>query len=103
MPSRAEGFGLVYLEAMQAGKPVLASCRDAAKEVVLDGMTGRLVDQDSLDDVLAGVLEVCGDRAEEMGRTGRQVYLERFTYDRFLERFGSLVLPLLRTYGEAVG
>jgi phosphatidylinositol alpha-1,6-mannosyltransferase len=37
MPSRGEGFGLVYLEAMRAGKPVLAARGSAAEEIVVEG------------------------------------------------------------------
>ena len=47
MPSRAEGFGLVYLEAMSHRLPVLASTVDAASEIVVDGETGFLIDPDS--------------------------------------------------------
>ncbi|HEX2644297.1 MAG TPA: glycosyltransferase [Thermoanaerobaculia bacterium] len=44
MPSRDEGFGLVYLEAMRAGRPCVALRGTAAAEVVRDGETGLLVD-----------------------------------------------------------
>jgi phosphatidylinositol alpha-1,6-mannosyltransferase len=43
MPSEGEGFGLVYLEAMRAGKPCVALLGSAAAEIVVDGVTGRLV------------------------------------------------------------
>src|SRR5262245_44200209 len=46
MPSRAEGFGLVYLEAMSHRLPVVASTADAASEIVVDGKTGFLIDPD---------------------------------------------------------
>jgi phosphatidylinositol alpha-1,6-mannosyltransferase len=87
LPSRGEGFGLVYLEAMRAGKPVLASCRDAGGEVVVDGVTGRAVDPTKPDDLLQGILDVSGPRAEEMGRASYQRFQENFRYERFLERF----------------
>ncbi len=45
MPSRGEGFGLVYLEAMSHGLPCIGSVHDAAGEIIDDGVTGHLVDQ----------------------------------------------------------
>ena len=45
LPSRGEGFGLVYLEAMAHGLPCIGSRQDAAGDVIVDGTTGHLVDQ----------------------------------------------------------
>src|SRR5262249_19115378 len=44
MPSRDEGFGLAYLEAMRAARPCVAARGCAAEEIVADGETGSLVD-----------------------------------------------------------
>ena len=44
MPSRGEGFGIVFLEAMACGVPVLASTLDGSREAVLDGQLGLLAD-----------------------------------------------------------
>ena len=49
MPSRNEGFGLVYIEAMSHGVPCIASTEDAAGEVIDDGRTGFLVVPDDRD------------------------------------------------------
>ena len=46
MPSRGEGFGLVYIEAMRHAVPVIASIHDAAPEINLDGQTGYNVNMD---------------------------------------------------------
>src|SRR5262249_52354555 len=43
MPGRGEGFGIVYLEALACGIPVVASKLDAGREAVLDGQLGLIV------------------------------------------------------------
>ncbi len=91
LPSRGEGFGLVYLEAMRAGKPVLTSNCDSGREVIADGETGRAVDPQAPDELLRGILDVSGPRAEEMGRAGLARFRERFTYERYRERLAGHV------------
>lgn len=44
MPSTGEGFGIVLLEAVACGVPVVGSCVDGSREALLDGQLGRLVD-----------------------------------------------------------
>jgi phosphatidylinositol alpha-1,6-mannosyltransferase len=95
LPARGEGFGLVYLEAMRLGKPVLAGSTDAGREVVVDGVTGRAVDPTNPDELLDGILDVSGARAEALGEAGRERFDEQFRYDRFLERFGAHLREVL--------
>jgi phosphatidylinositol alpha-1,6-mannosyltransferase len=85
MPSRGEGFGLVYLEAMRAGKPCVAARDSAAAEVVVDGTTGLLVDPAdpaTLRDALARLLDE-PQLAGRLGAAGRERYLSVFTHERF--------------------
>jgi phosphatidylinositol alpha-1,6-mannosyltransferase len=101
LPSRGEGFGLVYLEAMRAGKPVLASSCDAGGEVIANGVTGRAVNPTNPDELLQGVLDVSGERAEEMGRAGQARFQELFAYERFLKRFSEQVRAIGCLAGRA--
>jgi phosphatidylinositol alpha-1,6-mannosyltransferase len=93
MPSRGEGFGLVYLEAMRAGRPCVAARASAAAEIVADGETGLLVDP--LDpDAIAGALSrllAAPELARAMGEAGRRRLERLFTPRRFRERLWPLL------------
>ncbi len=96
MPSRGEGFGLVYIEAMRQGLPVLASVHDAAPEVNLEGVTGYNVDLGKPDELPERIIYLLKnpDRAAILGRNGQQRWREHFTYSAFKGRF----LPILRAF-----
>jgi phosphatidylinositol alpha-1,6-mannosyltransferase len=95
LPSTGEGFGLVYLEAMRAGKAVIAG-PGAPEEVVEEGVTGRIVDPARQGALLGALRGLLGDGAarEAMGIAGRARFLARFTSAHFAERLrAGLGLP----------
>lgn len=51
MPSKGEGFGVVFLEAMACGKPVLAGNKDGSVDALRWGELGVLVDPDNVDEI----------------------------------------------------
>ncbi|MDT3446228.1 MULTISPECIES: glycosyltransferase family 4 protein [unclassified Pseudofrankia] len=85
-PSRwNEPFGLAAVEAMACGTPVVALRRGAAEEVVADGVTGFVVDDEK--DIDAALLDVAGlDRA-----TCREYARERFSQERMGAGYESLL------------
>ena len=88
LPSLQEGFGIVFLEAMAAGLPVVAGRAGAAPEVVPHGEVGLLVpptDVDALADALVRLLRDSGTRTE-FGRRGRR-RVRRYTWERVARRF----------------
>ncbi len=86
MPSIWEGFGLVLLEAMAAGRPIVASRVATIPEVVLDGQTGLLVpagDPLALAEALAQLAHQPG-LAARMGEAGRERVRHQFSLEKMV-------------------
>lgn len=96
LPSRGEGFGLVYLEAMTHQLPCIGSIHDAAGDVIVDGVSGLLVDQDdgrAITEVISELL-LNKSRRQAMGAAGFKRLREEFTYDRFSQRLHALLAEI---------
>ena len=93
LPSRGEGFGLVYLEAMAHRRACVGSIHDAARDVIVDGRTGRLVDQDDRDTLASTIASLLldQDRRRQMGEEGYRRLQEQFSFDSFATRLGALL------------
>lgn len=88
MPSRQEGFGIVYAEAMWHGLPCIGSTADAAVDVIVDGETGLLVPYGDVSATADALTRILGDTdyARALGANGRIVCLDRYTPDSFHTR-----------------
>jgi glycosyltransferase involved in cell wall biosynthesis len=83
-----EGFGLVFAEAMAAGKPVVATRVSGVPEVVVDGETGLLVPSEQVASLADALLRIAGDPAERR-RLGRNGYLrvrQQFSAPRMVDQ-----------------
>jgi glycosyltransferase involved in cell wall biosynthesis len=58
MPSKREGFGIVYLEALACGKPVIAGNKDGAIDALCHGKLGALVDPDDIAEIAKTLIDV---------------------------------------------
>ena len=87
-PSLSESFGIVAIEAMSCGRPVVFTNLGPGPEVIEDGVSGFLCDPYDPRDISSKVLQVLRDRelAESMGLNARQRVLERFSADVVVER-----------------
>ena len=94
--SRWEGFGLVTLEAMQAGVAVVASRVSALPEIVLDGETGLLVPAANAAKLAAALLALLQDpqRAMQLGENGRLRAAQLFTVKQMAVQHAALYLSL---------
>jgi glycosyltransferase involved in cell wall biosynthesis len=88
MPSRREGFGLVYLEAMRLGRPCLVSTLDAGREVVNPpegGLAVNPADRQAVADAVSRLIST-GDEWERWSEQARRRYESNFTAAHFQRR-----------------
>jgi glycosyltransferase involved in cell wall biosynthesis len=96
VPSRWEGFGLVALEAMALGKPVVAARVSALPEIVVQGETGLLVSPGGEDELAEALLSLLLDpaRAGQMGRAGKARVRSEFPVERMARRTAEIYSSL---------
>ncbi|WP_424014343.1 glycosyltransferase family 4 protein [Halorubrum xinjiangense] len=99
VPSRYEGFGIVYLEGMSFGLPAIASRAGGASETVADGETGVLVDPDDPDAVARALdgFAADPDRLAEMGRAARRRYERHPSWEETTARVRGLLADVADT------
>ena len=85
---RGEGFGIVFLEAMARGKPVIGPLAGAPAEFIRSGEHGLLVDPESPAAVGGAIVELLSDpaRARAMGIAARQWVDREFSFESFCGR-----------------
>lgn len=96
-PSEEEGFSNAILEAMAAGRPVVATAVGGTPEAVAHGQTGLLVRPGDSRELARAIVRVLAhpDEARRMGEAGRRRVAEDFTIDRTVERYQCLYDELL--------
>jgi len=97
LPSKIEAFGIVFLEALAAGLPVIALRLGAAPDFVLPGRTGCLVepgDVQGLADAMAGLLSRPKE-CLEFGLEGRRLVQEQYTWKIVCDMIRAKVLGTL--------
>jgi glycosyltransferase involved in cell wall biosynthesis len=93
LPSTYEGFGVPYLEALATGCPVVATPNAGAREILRDGVFGRIVDAEQLGGALLELLQDEALRADLAAR-GR-VRAKRFDWSRIADEYEALYYTLV--------
>ncbi|MDO6739087.1 glycosyltransferase family 4 protein [Wenyingzhuangia sp. 2_MG-2023] len=88
-----ETFGLVNLEAMQYSLPVISTFEGGIPDVVVDGKTGFLIEQQNITQLAEKIIELSSnpEMCYQMGRDGRVRFQEKFTLERFESNFTSIL------------
>jgi glycosyltransferase involved in cell wall biosynthesis len=94
-----EGFGLVFLEAMSAARPVVASNISAIPEIVADGETGLLVPPNDAASLAKAIQSLLDDpaRAEKMGAAGRNRLQTHFNEQRMIDQTAALYRRVVKS------
>jgi len=89
LPSEAEGFGLVLIEAMAAGVPVVATNAPGIRDVVRDGRTGLLVPVGAPDRLASAIGKLLNDAAlrKRLVDAARSDVINRFSWESVLPRY----------------
>jgi phosphatidyl-myo-inositol dimannoside synthase len=103
MPNRQleadiEGFGMVFLEAGAAGKPVIGGKSGGTGEAIREGITGLRVDGEDVEAIAAAVVELLTDseRARTMGEQGKRWIETAFTWESVVERTRQIAATVVR-------
>lgn len=94
MPSKKEGFGIVFLEALACGKPVIAGNKDGSRDALLDGELGILIDPDDIYQVADAIIRVLKREIPESLQAGnhlRNRVLEVYGLEKFKQRVKALI------------
>jgi len=95
-PSRLEGFGLTILEAMAAGKPIVATNVGAIPEIITNGENGILVAVNDLDEMSNAICTFLQDKmlVENIGKRTANYVKERFSWKKSAKEIERLYMQL---------
>ncbi len=93
MPSLNEGFGIVFLEAMAFGKPVVGANHAGTLDVIYDGKTGYLVTYGDPDELTTCLIRLLNEDEvrKQLGEAGRHTVETQFSFGHFKEKFLQLL------------
>ena len=97
LPSLREGLPVVVLEAMAAGKAVIATDVGGTSEIIMQGESGLLIKANDIVDLRESIKSLIVEprKIYEMGNRGRSIVSDKFSVERFVLKTENLYLSLL--------
>ena len=94
--TRSEAFGLVLLEAMACGKPVIASNLPGVRTLVQEGLNGRLVTPGSHEQLADALIDLFGapEQLQQMGLNGRALVEKQYQWSQVAQAWQALYRSL---------
>ena len=92
MPSKKEGFGIVFIEAMYYGLPVIAGNKDGSADALLNGKLGLLVNPDNKEDLHYSIQTIINNKASYL--PDRALLMEHFSFEVYKQKFTKILQEL---------
>lgn len=93
MPSLGEGFGIVFIEAMYYGLPVIAGNKDGSVDALLNGKLGLLVDPDKPEEIAVAIKKVINNKSAF--KPDQTLLMQNFSYERYKEKIKAALKNLM--------
>lgn len=92
MPSKKEGFGIVFIEALYYGKPVIAGNKDGSVDALCNGQFGLLIDPDDQNEIIKAINKMISNRSDYL--PDHSLLMEKFSYTTYKENLRSIINSL---------
>jgi glycosyltransferase involved in cell wall biosynthesis len=89
MPSKKEGFGIVFIEAMYYGLPVIAGNKDGSADALLNGKLGLLVNPDNEEAIRNSIQTVINNKANYI--PDKALLMEHFSFDAYKQKLTKIL------------
>lgn len=98
LPSKKEGFGIVFLEAMASKKPIIGGNHGGIPEVIENGKTGFLVNHSDEKELISALEKLLASKElrMRMGELGYKRLTENFLYDKFESSLFGYISDLIK-------
>jgi glycosyltransferase involved in cell wall biosynthesis len=101
LSSSYETFGVVVVEALMSGKPVLATKCGGPQDIIIEGRDGHLVDKDSPEALAQGIVRISREIASFDAQTIRSACFERYSETAFARSHAAMYAAVIASAGAA--